>query len=598
MHHSLKSASRYFMYLAVVAMVAASSVPPASSGSDVQLPSLQPRQTVSAVTRSKAVTLSSWSPASGDLVLVSVGHETWRSLVPQVSGNNLSFERVAEVRNAQDVNTITLFRAQGAAVPGSISVTLPGNSGPATVIAMSVVGVPVGHNGSSAIAAVSTEDGPSADEGDNANMRTDVQASSGDLVLGFGTNSRRMFAVPSGETAGAVNVAVGKAGSRVSSSAWYETVGAASPVTIGANGDLVGGNGADDWAMVGIAVRSALAGNTTTTTAPGDTTTTQPMATTPLMTTTTTAPATTTTTADLTVPPAPVPPASDPRPYDAASPWNTPIPATATVDPLSDTYIRAISDNNLPLTSDVDQYTVPVYRFDASTPLQTIKMSGYFSTYDNGDNSRVGHGFAPTVTGIPVPAGAQQSSGTDGQIVLWNADTGVEYSFWQFRQDASGAYFATNGYRYHTTAGYNGRFADGLAGRGAGTPYLAGLVRKWEIDRGQIDHAVAFAYQAPSTTFVYPASKSDGRGVTDVDLPEGSRLQLNPELTDADFDAWGLSAEAKVIARALQQYGMYTVDNSGSSKLFLEDRLTAGWGTSITRSLVSGIPWAQFRVIR
>ena len=59
----------------------------------------------------------------------------------------------------------------------------------------------------------------------------------------------------------------------------------------------------------------------------------------------------------------------------------------------------------------------------------------------------------------------------------------------------------------------------------------------------------------------------------------------------------GLSRPAKIIARALQTYGMYVVDCSGSSKIYLEDRRTAGWDTTITRDLVSGIPWGRFRAI-
>ena len=54
---------------------------------------------------------------------------------------------------------------------------------------------------------------------------------------------------------------------------------------------------------------------------------------------------------------------------------------------------------------------------------------------------------------------------------------------------------------------------------------------------------------------------------------------------------------AKTIARALQRYGMYVIDNSGSSKIYLEDRLTAGWGPEIDRDLPSRIPWSAFRVV-
>ena len=306
-------------------------------------------------------------------------------------------------------------------------------------------------------------------------------------------------------------------------------------------------------------------------------------------------------------PPPPPPPAPPPpvgsgaqRPYDPRSPWNTPIGSAPVLNPKSASLVGAISDNNLPLTADPDQYAIPVYRVDDRTARRTVKLGGWFSSYDNGDNSRVGYGFAPTIANVPIPDGALQSAGSDGQIVLWDPGSGTEYSFWKFDRDAAGNYTAENGNRYHTGAGYHGRFADGLAGRGAGLPYLAGLVRKWEIDQGRIDHALAFAYRAPSSAFVYPASKSDGAafgGVLGTDLPEGSRLQLDPGKTEADFDAWGLTPAAKTIARALQAYGMYVVDNSGSSKIFMEDRLTAGWDASIDRRLTEKIPWTAFRVI-
>jgi len=285
------------------------------------------------------------------------------------------------------------------------------------------------------------------------------------------------------------------------------------------------------------------------------------------------------------------------RPYDVASPWNTPIAGGVSVLANSARYVGAIVDNNLPLTSDPDQYALPVYHFDSSTPRRTVKFSGSFSAYDNGDSSRVTPGYGATVTGIPIPDGALQSDGSDGQIVFWDPAAGVEYSFWQFARNSDGTYSATNGNRYHTTAGYYGRFADGKAGRGAGTPYAAGLVRGWEIAQGRIEHALAFAYKSPASAIVYPATKSDGAGVTGTDAPEGTRFQLDPSLTEADFSAWGLAPEAKIIARALQRYGMYVIDNSGSSKIYLEDRLTAKWHAGITRNLTAKIPLSKFRAI-
>jgi hypothetical protein len=303
-----------------------------------------------------------------------------------------------------------------------------------------------------------------------------------------------------------------------------------------------------------------------------------------------------------TVPVTPLAPAIPPvlgqaRPFDTGGPWNSPIPANVVVLPNSSTYVNAIVDNNLPLTSDPDQYAIPVYYFNAQTPRRTVKFSGSFGAYDGGDNSRVSPGSGASVSNVPIPDAAVQSNGSDGQIVFWDPATGVEWSFWQFQRTASGSYVATNGVRYSTNAGNMGRFADGKGGRGAGTPYSAGLVRGWEIAQGRIDHALAFAYSSPASGIVYPAAKSDGAGVTGVDAPEGTRLQLDPSLTDADFQAWGLAPEAKVIARALQKYGMYVIDNSGSSKIYLEDRLTANWSSSVTRNLTAKIPLSRFRAV-
>jgi hypothetical protein len=42
---------------------------------------------------------------------------------------------------------------------------------------------------------------------------------------------------------------------------------------------------------------------------------------------------------------------------------------------------------------------------------------------------------------------------------------------------------------------------------------------------------------------------------------------------------------------------MYVIDNSGSSKIYLEDRISAGWGPSIDRHLTEKIPLTAFRVV-
>jgi len=196
----------------------------------------------------------------------------------------------------------------------------------------------------------------------------------------------------------------------------------------------------------------------------------------------------------------------------------------------------------------------------------------------------------------PIPDSAQPAAGSDAQLIVHDAATGDEWGFWQVSRRSDGSWSAVNGYHYNTT--WSGVPPHGFGSRGAGVPYLAGLIRPCEIAQGSIDHAIAFAYSSPSPSFVYPATKSDGTSTAPNALPEGSRLQLDPSMTSAELAQTGCTGPCLTIARALQQYGMYLVDGSGRPKVMAEYEGTAGWNGLITTQTVSPIPLSRFRVLR
>lgn len=278
-------------------------------------------------------------------------------------------------------------------------------------------------------------------------------------------------------------------------------------------------------------------------------------------------------------------PATGQRPYTFESPWNTPIPANAVEDSNSAAMIGTISGS---LRSDPTQYTYPVYLADSTTPRVTMTCSGTASTI-NQDGTRTS---SSQMSGVPIPASATASSGTDGQIVIIDRTTGDEYDIWQFTPPSSCVNmtkYAAGVYRTAAETTY--------ISRGAGVPYFAGLVRPWEIAQGHIDHAIAFAYPSPrSTRCVYPASKTDGTSTGTYSIPEGARIQLDPAVDVNTIS--GLSAAGRVIARALQVYGAYLIDVSGSNKLYPESSITANWGTTVTATTVSAIPVGDLRVLK
>ena len=246
------------------------------------------------------------------------------------------------------------------------------------------------------------------------------------------------------------------------------------------------------------------------------------------------------------------------RPYDNSSPWNTPIGPSPEYDAASEIHIAALEGN---LTSDPTQFTVAVYLVDDSTPRRTVHVGGWFSNVSNGGEELVNR-QGGTVE-VPIPDGAQPSAGSDAQIVLIDRQTGDEWGASNFEPRGNGEFDVQNIYHYDVAwSAVPPRSENGgaFANRGSGLPYLAGLVRPCEIARGHIDHALAFAYKYPTSTFVYPATKSDGASENPRDVPEGARLQLDPNISDDAFRAAGCDGPCLTIAHALQEYGMYTVD--------------------------------------
>lgn len=278
------------------------------------------------------------------------------------------------------------------------------------------------------------------------------------------------------------------------------------------------------------------------------------------------------------------------RPYGDDSPWNTPIGR-------SPRYVDRDLGVRGDLTSSPEQYTYPVYQVTSATPRRTVALSGWFSNVVDGGtrlvNQRAG------TTELPIPDAAEAAAGSDAQIILLDASTGEEWGASHLERQGDGTFEAWNAYHYSTEwSGVPPYDENGQPFwlRGAGVPYLAGLVRPCEIRRGRIDHALAFAYDSPSAQNVYPATKSDGAGPSDA-LPEGTRLQLNPELTQQDLADRGCAGACLTIARALQQHGMYVIDNSGRPKVMLEYQGTAKWDGMVNANTVRPIPMSEFRVL-
>ena len=73
-------------------------------------------------------------------------------------------------------------------------------------------------------------------------------------------------------------------------------------------------------------------------------------------------------------------------------------------------------------------------------------------------------------------------------------------------------------------------------------------------------------------------------------MAERSRLQLDPDLAQADLAGAGCTGHCFTIAKALQRYGMYLIENLGRRKVMTEGRKARPLGEArSTASTVSPI---------
>jgi len=365
-----------------------------------------------------------------------------------------------------------------------------------------------------------------------------------------------------------------------------------------------------------------------------------------------------------TAPSAAFDPGSCDRPYTDDSPWNTPI-VNPVYSPHNQAHIDAIASGGKPLSSDGTQFTFPVYYVDNSTPRKTVKFETWFSDVQSptvmhnyrfsssrvppsgggyvvaeGDTTVPADQIVSDEKGVPVPDDAAQSAGFDAQLIIINTDTGEQWGFTFFNRDpVTGA--LTTGSLSHYNINWNGvppRSSDDprttwgepddapFRQIGAAIPPLAGLIRPCEVIRGVDDpnvddlgHALQFAYDYPARThnavcnpdpakiepeeYLYPAGQSDGSSCF-PDVLEGTRLQIDPNIPDVTIqNVWGCRDACFVVAKTLQKYGMYVIDESGRPKIRPEYEGTAGWTAlalkyQVLDQTLNSIPWSAFKVVQ
>jgi hypothetical protein len=123
----------------------------------------------------------------------------------------------------------------------------------------------------------------------------------------------------------------------------------------------------------------------------------------------------------------------------------------------------------------------------------------------------------------------------------------------------------------------------------AGLPITPGLVRRDEVRRGRITHALRITVPRTAARYVWPARHSASGAASTSLPPMGLRLRLK-----AGVRISGYPRDAQVILRALRTYGAIVADNG--SAWYLSGTNDPGWNNEVLGTL-RGIRGADFEAL-
>jgi len=282
-------------------------------------------------------------------------------------------------------------------------------------------------------------------------------------------------------------------------------------------------------------------------------------------------------------------------PFAPTSFWNAPLATGAPLDARSATWVTELR-RQLSLTNpwiNTTTYSTPVYTVPAGQPTVRVKLDGTSAPLQQAFEQ------------VPIPADAKPAAGGDAHMVVWQPATDTMWEFWLASQKADGWHARWGGRMagVSTNPGYFTAPNPGWGATATSLPLLGGLMRISELESGHIDHALAFAipHTKLSSSWSWPAQRSDGDTDSPDAIPEGARFRLPADL---DIDALKLPPVTAAIAKAVQRYGMVLRDKSGSVSFYAEDPTPTGSNPypglfkTWTNLLFAKFPWDRLQALR
>ncbi len=250
--------------------------------------------------------------------------------------------------------------------------------------------------------------------------------------------------------------------------------------------------------------------------------------------------------------------------FPADNPWNQRVDELPTRSDSAAMIARIQSvggDNLHPDFGENPNYGIPF----VVVPADQSPVPVVFTAY--GDESD------PGPYPIPLNAPVEGGSGSDGDRHVIALQQGSCELFELYRAfpvaDGGGAWEADSGARFDLSSNAL-RPLGWTSTDAAGLPVFAGLVRFEEVAAGEIRHAIRVTFAQTRRAYVLPATHWASSRTDPLLPPMGLRLRLS-----AAYDLSQLSGQARVIAEAMQRYGVIVADNG--SNWYFQGAPSSGW---------------------
>jgi hypothetical protein len=254
-------------------------------------------------------------------------------------------------------------------------------------------------------------------------------------------------------------------------------------------------------------------------------------------------------------------------PFASDSPWNVAVGSGARFAGVGDAITGDVRVGGAGINA--GNWSHPVYEAQASDPVWQV--------YDRspGDPTTMAWSSQRLVATIRAPLGLQPAGNPGVGDAWFDRHLHVVQPDGDTVHELYATYVDQAARRISVT--HSAQFS--LSGSGMGTPStrasglaaMGGLIRAWELEAGQINHALAVALNNDQMRRgpVWPASLEDGHAATEYhgSVPMGTLMAIPP---DVNLNTLGLSPGGLVLARALQDYGAYLTDGSSRFVFYAE----------------------------